>query len=219
MKKLSMSLALIVIVALKGSDSGSTDWVTSAADIEQALATMSSSLLADIDCFNIILQNVNGLVDTINQLDDNEQQLFSSLEQDYNNLINNYNQVVQAEQDVQTQNAANVAQLNTTLSNLQASTQAQLAQLNQQYADAQNLLNQLNGAYADAVQDNSDQAQAVLTLLRYICDTYSTMIIQKEACLSSLNDILTALNTHIQNESQRITDANSMLTNNTITQQ
>lgn len=199
MKKICINLLCMFVFVLHGSD-----WTTSALDIEQAMAAMGSSLMNDIDCFTAILQNIGEYTDSINQFDGQQQQFFTSLQQNYEGLVESYAQSVQTGQQLQETNASDIQQLHEILVDLQASTQNQIVELNQQYLDAQNILNQLNIAYANEVQENTAEAQGIMNLLRYICTTYSTMIVQKEACLGSLNKILGSLNVHIENEYQRI---------------
>lgn len=187
------------------------DWQSNALVIQDLLGSLATTLVKDTEMFDQVSYEIDHLAKIIEQQDVSEQDLVKKLGLQFVNLIQSYQDVLQQQQAVQTQNAASLQQLKITLATLQFSIQNKLDQLNIEHNAAQSVFEQLTEQYNTAVADNQQEATDLLVILRLVCDNYQHMVEKKQLSIDELNELLTALNNHIQNATNAFAQLNTII--------
>ncbi|RTL06564.1 hypothetical protein EKK58_04485 [Candidatus Dependentiae bacterium] len=187
------------------------DWQSNALAIQDLLRSLATTLLKDADAFDNVSTEIDYLATIVEQQDVAEQGLVKKLELQFSNLIQAYQDVLQKQQFVQVENAASLQQLKITLAALQSSIQSKLDKLNTEYDAAKSTFEQLTEQYNTAVVDNQQEAVDLLAILRLVCDNYQNMVEKKQLSIDELNELLSALNMHIQNATNSFAQLNKII--------
>lgn len=211
MKYTMFLIAFIGTMLFNGHFIFSDDWKSNAFAIQDTLASLTKTLLEDAQAFDQVSLEIANLASIVQTNDLTEQDAIKSLGLQFGNFIQEYKNVLNEQQLVQVQNAANVQQLKVILATLQSSIQNKLDQLNIENSVAQDTLNQLTKEYNVAVADNQQEATDLLTILRSVCENYQTMVDKKQLSVDGINELLTALNDHIQNATASFEQLNTLI--------
>lgn len=179
-------------------------WKHVVTDVCDALSSMSDELSFDIKSFDQLYRELGNLADLVRERDVADEIFYVGLQNRLEGAQKAYEDCLAFERELNAKSNYDLQQLKVTLAATQAVTQQQIDQLKDAYSEAQIQLQQLIDCYNQFVKDDSDKVDALVNLLRSICDQYSIMIQHKQAAFDEINDLISSLNAHVTASENRI---------------